>query len=43
MEIIERNREYVTHGGVVHSFDGTTEERERILTETIFYIGLGTK
>lgn len=40
MEIIERNMEYVDAGGVVHSFDGTGEDRDRILRETKFYIGI---
>ena len=39
LEIIERNRDLVSAGGVVHSFTGTIEEMNNILNETEFYIG----
>ena len=39
LEIIGRNRDLVSAGGVVHSFTGTIEEMNKILNETEFYIG----
>jgi len=40
LEIVNRNRELCCHGGVVHSFDGSGHDRDRILNETDFYIGI---
>lgn len=40
LEIILRNQDKIQAGGVVHSFDGTEAERDRILNETEFYIGI---
>ena len=34
LEIILRNQDKIQAGGVVHSFDGTEAERDRILNET---------
>lgn len=37
--ILERNASRITHGGVVHSFDGTIEQARKFI-ELGFYIGL---
>jgi TatD DNase family protein len=37
---VNRNKSYLTHGGVVHSFSDDAESRDRILAETEFYIGV---
>ncbi|CAD7087708.1 unnamed protein product [Hermetia illucens] len=39
MEIVTRNRSKIVKGGVVHSFDGTSEEARKII-DFGFYIGL---
>jgi len=38
-EILERNKDKVKAGGVVHSFDGTSEEAEKLMSLG-YYIGL---
>ncbi|GAB0088711.1 putative deoxyribonuclease TATDN1 [Sergentomyia squamirostris] len=39
MAILERNMEKISHGGVVHSFDGSLEEANRLI-DMGFYLGL---
>jgi len=40
LNIVNRNKESVVSGGVVHSFTGSLDELNRILNETSFYIGI---
>jgi len=40
LEIVLRNQDKIEAGGVIHSFDGSEAERDRILNETKFYIGI---